>query len=52
MISVQTLLAFNPLQPVVTLLQLAIGAIDAVVHSFGWSMVLLAFDRPARFFGE
>ena len=39
---VGAILALNLLQPVVWVLQLAIGSINAVVHSFGWSMVLLA----------
>jgi YidC/Oxa1 family membrane protein insertase len=34
--------AFNLLQPIVWLLQLVIASLNALVHSFGWSMVLLA----------
>jgi YidC/Oxa1 family membrane protein insertase len=36
------MLAFNLVQPIVWLVQLAIASLNAVVHSFGWSMVLLA----------
>jgi YidC/Oxa1 family membrane protein insertase len=39
---VVAIVAFNLLQPVVGLLQLAIASLNALVHSFGWSMVLLA----------
>jgi YidC/Oxa1 family membrane protein insertase len=39
---VGAILASNLLQPLVWAVRLAIGSIDAVVHSFGWSMVLLA----------
>jgi YidC/Oxa1 family membrane protein insertase len=36
------MLAFNLVQSIVWLVQLAIASLNAVVHSFGWSMVLLA----------
>ncbi len=39
---VVAIVAFNALQPIVWLLQLAIASLNAIVHSFGWSMVLLA----------
>jgi YidC/Oxa1 family membrane protein insertase len=39
---VGAILTFNLLQPVVWVLQLAIASINAVVHNFGWSMVILA----------
>ena len=39
---VAAIVAFNSLQPIVWLLQLAIASLNALVHSFGWSMVLLA----------
>jgi YidC/Oxa1 family membrane protein insertase len=39
---VLALVAFNSLQPIVWLLQFAIALLNGFVHSFGWSMVLLA----------
>jgi YidC/Oxa1 family membrane protein insertase len=39
---VRAIVAFNVLQPIVWVVQHAILSIDAIVHSFGWSMVLLA----------
>lgn len=34
--------AFNVLQPMVWFLQVVIASLDGLVHSFGWSMILLA----------
>jgi YidC/Oxa1 family membrane protein insertase len=39
---VVAIVAFNLLQPIVWFLQLAIALLNGLVHSFGWSMVLLA----------
>jgi len=36
------LAGFNPLEPIVVLLQNLLGHIDAVTHNIGWSLVLLA----------
>ncbi len=39
---IAALLAFNPLEPVVSLLRFVLGAIFHVVHNYGWSLILLA----------
>jgi len=39
---IASLLAFNPIQPVVDLLHAVLTAIYGVVHNYGWSLILLA----------
>jgi len=39
---VGAVVAFNVLQPMVWFLQVVIASLDGLVHSFGWSMILLA----------
>jgi YidC/Oxa1 family membrane protein insertase len=44
-----TLLAFNPLQPVVNALHAFLGAIYGVLHNYGWSLIALALIVKAAF---
>ncbi len=39
---IAALLAFNPIDPIVSLLRTVLGAIFHVVHNYGWSLILLA----------
>lgn len=39
---IAALLAFNPIDPIVSLLRTVLGSIFHVVHNYGWSLILLA----------